>query len=162
VNIHAFNKWRLNASHFYSEDPYYFCLDYALRTLIHGISERPKDEGIIIYIDQDKKREAVAKQIAKWHQERLQISPLSLTGPDRNRPVEICYGSMIDFNPLQAADILAHSVFQWSRDYLKTGKVEEPFFLNCMRKNCALTTQNFFDVEMIEIAWQAKFQTDAA
>jgi hypothetical protein len=84
VNIHAFNEWRLKASHFYSDDPYYFCLDYSLRILIHGISEHPKDEGITICIDRDKKREALGKQIAKWHQARLQKSPVSLTGPDRN------------------------------------------------------------------------------
>jgi hypothetical protein len=30
-----------------------------------------------------------------------------------------------------------------------------------MRKNRALATQYFFDVQMIEIAWQAKFQSGA-
>jgi Protein of unknown function (DUF3800) len=161
VNIHAFNEWRVKASQFYHNDPYYFCLDYALRILIHVVSEYPKDDGIMIYVDQDKKREPVGKQIATWHQERLRRSPLSLIGPDRTRKVETYFKSSIDFAPLQAADILAHSTFQWSRDYLNGGKIDEPYFLSCMREKCAITTQFFFDVQMIEIAWQDKFQADA-
>jgi hypothetical protein len=159
VNINAFNEWRVSAPYFYLDDPYYFALDYSLRILIRGISAHPKDEGITIYIDQDKKRESLGRKIATWHQRRLRRSPLSLSGPNNQRQVDTHYGSSFDFKPLQAADILAHSTFQWSRDYLRRGELEEPYFLNCMRHNCFIATQYFFDSAGIEA--DLKFQAGA-
>ena len=67
VSLKAFNEWRATSDLFYHHDPYYFCLQYTLGILIRQISQHPLDEGITIYIDQDKGRESLGQEIAKWH-----------------------------------------------------------------------------------------------
>jgi hypothetical protein len=141
VKISAFNEWRLDAGHYYSADPYYFCLDYCLRTLILGLFEFPLDEGVTIYCDQEKEHELIGRDIALWHEARLRRY-----GPSqrqRDRVINTYYVSSFKYVPIRAADILAHSTFQWARDYLKDGKVDEPFFLQCLRQRYVIATQYF-------------------
>ena len=119
LSVRVFDEWRMTLDQYYPDDPYYFCLDRVLYHLISGLSETPKDEGITIYIDNDKQYEDIGLRVAKWHMDRLRRDPSVRTefiAPDR--PVDTHYGSSLDLKPLQLADILSHATFQTSRDRL--------------------------------------------
>src|SRR5262245_56710351 len=87
VALNAFEEWRHRQTTFVDPDPYYFCLDRCLNSLIRGITQFPKDEGVAIFVDQDKQRESLGQQMAQWHQERLRRLPLINPNLDKERPV---------------------------------------------------------------------------
>lgn len=143
VDIEVFNEWRNSIEFPISSDPYFFCLDRCLRSLIRGIAQYPKDEGVAIYIDQDKGRESLGVQLAEWNQERLKRTLPENIDPER--PVTTIYGSSIDYLPLQAADILVHGSFQWMKNYLLNGKTHpDPYFIECMKQGGVPIHINYF------------------
>jgi len=132
-----------------------------MRTLIRGITEYPEDEGVAIYCDQDKGREALGLEIAKWHQAQLKIlhKPGARARPDRE--VSTHYVSSFAYAPLQAADILANDTFRYMKKFLRTGKQEDPYFVSCMRKAGVAVAINFLhDEEIIEMNARAKLHAD--
>ncbi len=133
VDLQAFEEWRCETGIFINPDPYYWCVDLCLRSLIRSTVEVPKDEGIAIYIDNDDGRENLGVQIGKWHADYISTNPPERI--DRNRNVTVTYGSSADLLPIQAADILVHGCFQWLKEMVDTGATdhEENVFLQAMR-----------------------------
>jgi hypothetical protein len=161
LGLQFFQEWREKQEAWYPEDPYYFCLDHCFRYCIQGISEYPTDEGIEIYIDQDKQRESLGRELAQWHRDKLRKAPsFWRIAPDR--PVSINYASSYEVLPLQAADIISHSTFSWTRASL-TGATKESYLttdsiLAAMHKaNCPLGVQFYDDAEMIRILRRGTF-----
>jgi hypothetical protein len=98
---------QVRASHqWLPADPYYFLLDHILGRLVHGFFAAPKDEGILIYCDQDKNK-ALVLNLANWHEQYLRNLQFDLRG-DRFREVMTAYGSDLAYMPIQAADVLAY------------------------------------------------------
>ena len=128
VSTKAFNEWRSAQRQFYPADPYYFCLDRVLRQLIIGVHEIPKDEGITIYVDRDKGRERLAKEVAEWHEDRLRRLPrIGAINPQRE--IGVMYGrSSFDYKPLQLADIISNGAYRTCAKMLKDGP--SPMWLN--------------------------------
>jgi len=151
VSCKAFDEWRLNQRTFVSSDPYYFCLDRVLRPLIIGVSEHPRDEGIAIYVDHDRGRERVGKEVAKWHESRLRRLPkIGSINPERE--VSTNYVSSFECLPIQAADILSNSAYKFLAHYLKTGEqIEPPFTDGLDKQRCLLALKFLHDPELIEI-----------
>jgi hypothetical protein len=124
----------------------------------------PKDEGIAIYIDQDKEYETIGTQLAKWHETRLRQTRSK--NVDRNRPVSTHYVSRIQFRPLQAADTLVHANYQSLRDFMavarKAPKIapppgslcfNEPYFMRRMKdKNVPVHVNMFHSLEHFSFA----------
>ena len=97
------------------EDPYYFLLDRIMAHVIHGIFSHPKDDGILVYCDQDKAK-ALVMALASWHEAYLRAKPAEWDFHDeRLRPVMVAYGSSVDYVPIQAADVLAYEVMRSAR-----------------------------------------------
>ena len=121
VSTKAFEEWRTAQRQFYPADPYYLCLDRVLRQLIIGVHEVPKDEGITIYVDRDKGRERLAKEVAEWHEDRLrQLPQIGAINPQRE--IGVMYGrSSFDYKPLQLADIIANGAYRTCAKVLKDG-----------------------------------------
>ena len=121
VSTKAFDEWRGAQRQFYPADPYYFCLDRVLRQLIIGVHEVPKDEGITIYVDRDKGRERLAKEVAEWHEDRLRrLPPIGAVNPYRE--IRVMYGgSSFDYKPLQLADIISNGAYRTCAKVLKDG-----------------------------------------
>jgi hypothetical protein len=155
VDKKVFDEWRHSVGFFVDEDPYYYCLGLCLNALIRGIAEGPIDEGIAIYIDQDKEHESLGLQIAKWHETRLRQD--SHTRVNKERIVSTHYVSRIDYRPLQAADILAHASYQSLRNFLKVCETapkiapppeslvyKEPIFMERMKASGAPIHVNMF------------------
>jgi hypothetical protein len=94
-------------------DPYYFLIDRCMNRLIQGLFERPKDEGVAIYCDQDKE-ESLVLQISKWHEAYVRNNEL-ISDPLRSRRVVTSYGSNVDYVPLQAVDVVAHELMRFVR-----------------------------------------------
>lgn len=128
VSSVALEEWRTAQRQFYPADPYYFCLDRVLRQLIIGVYEQPKDEGIGIYVDRDKGRERLAKEVAEWHEDRLrQLPRIGSINPQRE--ISVTHGvSSFDYKPLQLADIVANGAYQTCAKFLKSGA--SPTWLN--------------------------------
>jgi hypothetical protein len=141
VDKELFEQWRPSVGFFVDEDPYYFCLSLCLNDLIRGIPEATHDEGVAIYIDQDKDHEALGRQLARWHEQRLRRNPPK-SNINRDRAITVTYGSRINFRPLQAADVLAHAGYQYLSNFLQViGKpppeplfLPEPYFLERMNR----------------------------
>ena len=128
VSTKAFYEWRDAQRQFYPADPYYFCLDRVLRQLIIGVHERPMDEGITIYVDRDKGRERLAREVAEWHENRLRRLPqIGVVNPQRE--ILLTTGcSSFDYKPLQLADIIANGAYRTCAKVLKDGP--SPMWLN--------------------------------
>jgi hypothetical protein len=153
VSSKAFEEWRTAQRQFYPADPYYFCLDRVLRQLIIGTHERPNDEGIAIYVDRDKGRERLAKELAEWHEDRLRQLPPRTYSINPQREISVTYGrSSFDYKPLQLADIIANGAYRTLASFLKTGTRPAwptDLFVASPSISCTmLTTANQIDAEL--------------
>jgi hypothetical protein len=163
VSLHTrvFDEWRATLDHYYPSDPYYFCLDRVLYSLVYMIKQGPKDDGITIYCDQEKEHELLGADIARWHEARL-ARDLSLASfpLDEPRPVSILYGPKRQFLPLQIADIYANDTFKKTTDYIRTGMRDEPYFTRCMKKNDEdrVTGYHYFDVGLLDADYKWRFR----
>src|SRR5439155_14115211 len=107
IKVEAFNEWRHTLDHFYPADPYYFCIDRVLYTLVYATG--PGGEDFTIYCDQEKEHETIALEIARWHEGRLTKDPSLATNPDNaRRSISVLYGPKRKHRPLQLADIHAN------------------------------------------------------
>lgn len=147
----AFREWRDGLGHYIDPDPYYFCLDNCLRRLILGIKTVPKDDGVAIYVDQDKGREKLGQRLSEWNERRLRSDPGYRVDP--KRPISTTYGSCIIYKPLQAADILAHAFYQLASQILVDENTATPnIFYEALKKNNAPIGCNFLHTrELLEI-----------
>jgi Protein of unknown function (DUF3800) len=153
VSRSAFYQWRDSIGYYISPDPYYFCLNNCLRKLIRGIRHAHKDDGIAIYIDQDKGREKLGQELAKWNETRLRRDPGYHVDPAR--PISTIYGSCINYKPLQAADIFANAVYQLAVQLINNGDAAVPnVFYQAIHNEgktmigCSyLFTKDLFDIE---------------
>jgi Protein of unknown function (DUF3800) len=129
VDVGAFQAWRNDLSYFIDPDPYFFCLSRCLRTLIRGIKKSfGEDDGIAIYVDQDKGRQRLGDQLAKWEETRLRGDPPLHVNPQRS--IIVNYASSYRCLPLQAADILSHALFQKSKHLISANaSPDDPPFL---------------------------------
>ena len=150
LNVQAFSEWRAGLNHYYPSDPYYFCLDRVLYSLVYMIKQGPKDDGITIYCDQEKEHELLGADIARWHEARLNknlsLASFPLEGP---RDVSVYYGSKRQFLPLQAADIFANDTYRQVSDYLSSGVKRSPYFTKCLRKNHPDKLTHYFYEDVI-------------
>jgi hypothetical protein len=114
---------RATLTDYYPPDPYYFCLDRVLSTIVY--STGPNDKGITIYCDQEKEHELIGRDLVRWHEARLAHNPSlatnPLTGP---REVSVHYGPKRQFIPLQLADILANDAFRSACNSLVSRQTE--------------------------------------
>jgi Protein of unknown function (DUF3800) len=161
VNIKQFNEWRDGLDHYYPSDPYYFCLDRVLYTLVY--STGPHDEGITVYCDQEKEHELLGVEIARWHEARLNKDPSLATNPiNTPRPVSVHYGPKREFIPIQLADILANDTFKRVSYYIRTGLRATPYFTKCLTKNPKhkdrIVIYHYNDVEMFEFDHRLRFR----
>jgi hypothetical protein len=85
-------------------DPYTFCLDRCLSTILHRSFNLPHGEGIAIYCDQNKQQEEIGRALAAWH---TRYVTLYADVGYRGVPTSTTYGSRLKFLPLQAADVIA-------------------------------------------------------
>ena len=106
ADVRLFQEWRSSLNHYYPSDPYFYCLDLILSSLVY--STGPNDSGITIYCDQEKEHELLGGDIVKWHEQ---------PGP---RPVSVLYGPKRRFVPLQLADILANDIFRSASDAFRS------------------------------------------
>ena len=158
VSTQAFAKWRSLQRRYYPADPYCYCLDRTLRRLIIGLSQHP-DEGISLYVDQDKSREKLGRELASWHEARLRELPkIGAINPDRP-VIAPQYVSSFQCLPLQAADLLANGSFQFLRDYLQTGdRSAVPPFMECIdATKCPIAVVYLQDEEMIDLESRGSF-----
>ncbi|NRG19402.1 DUF3800 domain-containing protein [Rhizobiales bacterium] len=133
LNVEVFNQWRSNLDHYYPSDPYYFCLDRVLNTLIYATGSKD-DEGILIYCDQEKEHESMGSDLAQWHEARLRNDPSLATNPvEAQRDVSILYGPKRTHISMQLADIFANDTFKMVRDYLNSGVYREQQFTRCLK-----------------------------
>jgi len=150
VTIDAFNEWRDSLSYYIDPDPYFFCLNRSLKFLIRGIRINP-DEGVAVYIDQDKGRERLGQELARWHEAKLR-SRGHLIDLNRDRSVSTHYASSFNYPPLQVADILSNSFFKQSFEFLRTGKaIVPPFIQALLDGQNPVGTILFYDREMLDI-----------
>src|SRR5262249_10355307 len=110
--LRATKKWKM------PPDPYAFCIDYCLETLIHRLSEAPVDEGLAIFIDKDRVQyEKLGIRIVEWHERHLRTRPPeSPLRPDPARKLSTTHAWRMQFRPLEAADILANETYRHMRD----------------------------------------------
>jgi Protein of unknown function (DUF3800) len=151
VSLDAFNDWRVELDHPIDPDPYYYCLDKCLRLLIGGVRKSfGPDDGIAIYVDQDKGREPLGMKLAEWHTEKVRRG--HSLHVDRNRKTSTHYVSSIDYKPLQAADILANALFRQAVNFLEKKTTEEKTFLEAMKEsNMPIQFEFLHDKELFEI-----------
>lgn len=156
VRIGAFDDWRHTIEYPVHPDSYYFCLERCLRALIHGIAEVPEDEGMQIFIDEDKGREKMGIALSQWQQGRLRRSGDVMI--DKERKIETLYASSFQVLPLQAADILAHGAFQEMRSRINGAwPSSEQVFLKYMKENnVAISINSFYDREAFDVAFGNK------
>jgi hypothetical protein len=159
LNLEAFKEWRGNLNHFYPADPYYFCLDRILYTMLY--STGPQPDSMTIYCDQEKEHELLGTEIARWHEERLNKHPYLATNPLKEpRPVSVHYGPKRQFVPLQLADILANDTFRRCCDYLRNGLMDDPYFSSCLKQSDKerLLTYFYQNVEMLNYDYDERFR----
>jgi hypothetical protein len=125
IECGAFKEWRLKQRIFVHPDPYYFCLQRHLWSLILNIREVPKDEGIAIYIDRDNARQKIGESIGRWYEDALRNSHQE-NGVNVERDIGIHYVSSFDYVGLQAADIAANGAFKYLSNFLKTKEWKTP------------------------------------
>lgn len=165
IALQPFEEWRHQQARFVDPDPYYFCLDTCLHTLIRGVTQHPVDEGIAIYIDQDKERERLGEKIAEWHQERLKYLPVinPKIKPDRAVTIHYVPSTVVEYCPLHLADILANGTFRRMKGFLQTGDINSncPYFIECVEKSkWSIGMHLLYDIELIDIQSRAKFHAD--
>src|SRR5574337_1404110 len=147
VDTNVYRDWQQVGSFpFYHEDPYYFCLDRCLQALIRGISEHPKDEGILIYCDQETEHHEMGHQLARWHINRTRRGEHGQL-IDPQRVVELTYGSKFCRKLLMVADLFANLMFR-----IKTGSAdaEQQAFSQRLIRETFLTAVMFKTVDHIE------------
>jgi hypothetical protein len=150
VSVEAFREYRSRVEYFVDPDPYFFCLQRCLRTMIRSIASATNDDGIRIIVDRDSGRQRTGEEIARWHRTRLKANPPDHVNPDRE--VEIEYGSSFNHLPLQLADILAHGSYQEARNRLQDTPNPESYFIHEMRSSgVPVRVENFLDREMFDI-----------
>jgi Protein of unknown function (DUF3800) len=158
VLVPAFNKWRETLDHYYPSDPYYFCLDEVLHTLVY--STGPGAEDITIYCDQEKEHELLGTDIARWHEARLNKTPSLATNPlDRPRNVSVLYGPKRKFIPLQLADILANDTYKMTFRFMNSGRMGQPFFTRCLtasKHQDRVATYFFSSVGIIDAIYKTR------
>lgn len=149
LSIPLFEEWRIEQHVFYPADPYFFCIDRCLFTLIHGgIVESKGDEGIEIYCDRDKGRERISLELASWHEAKMRKFPTPMVNPERH--ISTHYVASFEHRPLQAADILAHGAYQVYRDYGKEPSSAEPSFIEALKKSCPISVTAYRERAMFE------------
>jgi hypothetical protein len=151
VSRTAFMEWRDSIGRYIDPDPYYLCLDNCLRYLIRGVRNAFSDDGMAIYVDEDKGREKLGYRLSEWNETRLRGDPGYHADP--NRSISTRYASSYSCRPLQAADILAHGVCQWATQVLEDEKSAVPnVFLQSIRRNNAPIGCNFlYSKELLDI-----------
>lgn len=157
VNVLAFNEWRSTLDHYHLSDPYYFCLDQVLNTLIYAAG--PGADSLTIYCDQEKEHELLGADIARWHEARLNKDPsLAINPMPAPRPVSVYYGPKRQFVPLQLADILANDTFRMTSRFLRCGQLGDPFFTRCLKsKNSEhIITYFFNDIQMLDSEYKIR------
>ena len=156
----AFNEWRESKRYFRLSDPYYFCLEGCLKKLIREIKKSyGADDEIAIYVDQDKGRERLGRDLAKWQESKLRQDPGFHVNPNRNITVE--YASAYDKRPLQAADILAHALFQKAKRFLEFGEYVDPPFLAALDADKIPIAAEFLESkEILEIVERSRLYAD--
>lgn len=162
VSVKAFDEWIDDLAYYADPDPYYFCLSRCLRLLIRGIKKSyGPDDGIAIYIDKDEKRDRLGYQLAEWHERRLRIGK-GVSTIDAQRETSTHYVSSFQYRPLQAADILAHSIFQQAREFVNSGELPpDPPFLAAMKEGQIPLMVNFLHTkEMLEIDSRSRLAAD--
>jgi hypothetical protein len=148
VDCSVYADWQIRGSFpFYHEDAYYFCLDRCLQILIRGLFELGKDEGILIYCDQESEHEALGAQLARWHTNRVRQG-MHGHHIDPNRIVEITYGSNFLRTLLMIADIYANGIFRVESG---SAKQEQRDFMERMAREANLTSIIFRTLDHIEI-----------
>ena len=167
VDLEVFHEWRYSVGIFINPDPYYFCLDLCLRSLIRGISQVPNDEGVMIFVDRDNGRENLGVQIGRWHEEYIRRFPQDHINPDRS--VSVTYGPDIEYLPLQAADVLVNGSFQWMKEFLRTRPGDpappENMFLRAMRNQPGpdpITLRHFHSAELLDIEFRKMIRNPVA
>lgn len=163
LKVQALKEWLPKLDHYYPSDPYYFCLDRALYTLMYATG--PNYDGITIYCDQEENHERLAVDIARWHENRLKNDPSLATNPlSEPKPVSVLYGPKRRFVPLQLADILANDTFRKAGDYLRSGQMDDPYFTTCLKKveDRELITYFYSDPKVIGDDYERRFRRRVA
>ena len=135
-----------------SKDPYYFCLDRSLRALIRGVKRTPIDDGIAVYIDQDKGRERFGLELAEWHEQRVRKGEVNAL-VDKDRPVSTHYVDKRLYLPLQLADIYANALCARYRGFLQTcgWPAPNPFLQAILDSRSGSADALFHSAQMIDI-----------
>jgi uncharacterized protein DUF3800 len=148
VDREIYADWQVKGSFpFYHEDPYYFCLDRCLQTLTRGLGEAPKDEGVLIYCDQEHEHHALGAQLGRWHTNKVRMgNHASFLGS--HRVIELTYGSSFLRPLLQVADIFANGTYKIETNSAQPEQVE---FMDTLKSKAHLTSIFFKTFDHIEI-----------
>jgi hypothetical protein len=146
----AFQAWRPGQKTYQYPDAQYLALDHTLNFFLMRINHHPADEGFAIYCDKDTAHEKLMNEITDWQVLRVRkmigLSPGQL---NRQRATAVQFGSPLDVVALQAANLIAHSVFRQGRDHFKGGNTEEPFLAG-IQPECSIALNSLMTREYID------------